>query len=286
MAKTIMVQGTSSDVGKSIITTGLCRILANQGYKVAPFKSQNMSRNAFTMENGKIISKSIAIQAYASKAKASTNMNPIVLIPEDDMGSQIVVNGEKIGAMKAQEYYKWKDKYGFDIVKTAFDKLAQENDIIVLEGAGSPAEINLKENDIVNMGMAKLAKSPVILVGDIDRGGVFASIAGTLMLLEQEERDLVKGVLINKFRGDIALLKDGIEKIEEIIQKDVLGVVPYLDIDIEKEDSLSLGSNDFQSERYTDDYIDKNIEKLAKGLQENLDMHKIAQILKAGIENV
>lgn len=283
MAKVIMIQGTSSDVGKSILTTGLCRIFSDDGYKVAPFKAQNMSRNAFVMKNGHVISKSIAIQSFAAREEPSTDMNPIVLIPEDNIGSQVILNGEVYSTMKAKDYYKAKETYKETVVRPAFERLSKEYDVIVLEGAGSPAEINLREHDLVNMGMALLAKSPVILAGDIDKGGVFASLAGTKLLLEQEEQALIKGVLINKFRGDIDLLTPGLARLEEIMGCPVLGVVPYLDIDIEKEDSLSLGSNDFQSQLYTDEHMEENIKKLAVGLRAALDMKEIYEILNRGV---
>lgn len=286
MAKTIMIQGTSSDVGKSIIATALCRIFSDDGFRVAPFKSQNMSQNSFITEDGNEISKSVAIQAYASRVCPNANMNPILLKPVSDIGSEVVVNGKHIGNMRALEYYENKTKFREDVVKKAFDILDKSNDIIVIEGAGSPAEINLKQNDIVNMGMAKLSKSPVILVGDIDRGGVFASLAGTLLLLDDDEKNYIKGVIINKFRGDISLLEPGIVEIEKIINRKVLGVVPYLDMDIEKEDSLSIGKYDVDYGQYTDEYVEKNIQKLAEGVKKSLDMDMIYKILDDGVQNV
>lgn len=286
MAKVIMVQGTSSDVGKSVITTGLCRIFAEDGYKVAPFKAQNMSQNSFITDSGKEIAKSIAIQAFAAGTKPNEYMNPILLKPVSDIGSQVIVNGEYLDTMKAGEYYKNKKSFRDNIVKTAFDKLSENYDIIVIEGAGSPAEINLKQNDIVNMGMAKLASAPVILIGDIDRGGVFASLAGTMLLLDDEEKIHVKGMIINKFRGDIKLLEPGIDEIEKIMDRKIIGIVPYLDVDIEKEDSLSLGSNEFDSAEYTDEYNEKNVKKLADGLRKALDMDEIYKIIDDGVKNV
>jgi len=181
MAKAIMIQGTTSNAGKSIITAGLCRVFAQDGYKVAPFKSQNMALNSFITEDGLEMGRAQVVQAEASYKKPDVRMNPILLKPTSDKGSQVIVNGEVVGNMTAVEYYKNKNNYT-EIMK-AFNALASENDIIVIEGAGSPAEINLKENDIVNMGMAKMANAPVLIVGDIDRGGVFASLYGTYMLL-------------------------------------------------------------------------------------------------------
>ncbi|RKD22534.1 cobyric acid synthase [Caminicella sporogenes] len=233
-----MVQGTASSVGKSIITAALCRIFMEDGYKVAPFKSQNMALNSYITEEGLEMGRAQVVQAEASGQKPSVLMNPILLKPTTDKKCQVILNGRVYGNLSAMEYHLFKPKLK-DIVKEAYEKLCSLNDIIVIEGAGSPAEINLRENDLVNMGMAEIANSPVILVGDIDRGGVFASIYGTIMLLSEEERSRVKGVIINKFRGDVEILKPGIEMLENLINIPVLGVIPYTDIKIEDEDSLA-----------------------------------------------
>ena len=238
MAKVIMIQGTMSNAGKSLVTAGLCRVFKQDGYKVAPFKSQNMALNSFITKEGLEMGRAQVIQAEACGIEPSVNMNPILLKPTNDVGSQVIVNGEVLGNMSARDYYKKKTELIPHIME-AYNNLAKEYDIIVMEGAGSPAEINLKENDIVNMGMAKLVNSPVILVADIDRGGVFASIAGTLMLLEEDERKMIKGTIINKFRGDVNILKPGLDMIEEITKTPVVGVVPYMELDIDDEDSLS-----------------------------------------------
>ena len=238
MAKVIMIQGTMSNAGKSLVTAGLCRVFKQDGYKVAPFKSQNMALNSFITKEGLEIGRAQVMQAEACGIEPSVNMNPILLKPTNDVGSQVIVNGEVLGNMSARDYYKKKTELIPHIME-AYNNLAKEYDIIVMEGAGSPAEINLKENDIVNMGMAKLVNSPVLLVGDIDRGGVFASIAGTLMLLEEDERKMIKGTIINKFRGDVNILKPGLDMIEEITKTPVVGVVPYMELDIDDEDSLS-----------------------------------------------
>ena len=238
MAKVIMIQGTMSNAGKSLVTAGLCRVFKQDGYKVAPFKSQNMALNSFITKEGLEMGRAQVIQAEACGIEPSVNMNPILLKPTNDVGSQVIVNGEVLGNMSARDYYKKKTELIPHIME-AYNNLAKEYDIIVMEGAGSPAEINLKENDIVNMGMAKLVNSPVLLVGDIDRGGVFASIAGTLMLLEEDERKMIKGTIINKFRGDVNILKPGLDMIEEITKTPVVGVVPYMELDIDDEDSLS-----------------------------------------------
>jgi adenosylcobyric acid synthase len=238
MAKAIMVQGTMSNAGKSIITAGLCRIFKQDGYKVAPFKSQNMALNSFITKNGLEMGRAQVVQAEAAGIEPDVRMNPILLKPTNDKGSQVIVNGEVIGNINAQNYYEFKKNLRRDVEK-AFEDLSSEYDVIVIEGAGSPAEINLNEDDFVNMGMAKIAKAPVILVGDIDRGGVFASLYGTVKLLPEDDQKLIKGLLINKFRGDIEILKPGLKQIEDIIEKPIIGVVPFLDVDIDDEDSLS-----------------------------------------------
>ena len=238
MAKAIMVQGTMSNAGKSLITAGLCRIFKQDGYKVAPFKSQNMALNSFITEDGMEMGRAQVMQAEAAGIAPDVRMNPILLKPTNDVGSQVIVNGEVLGTMSARDYFAFKHKLVPDVMK-AFNELSAENDIIVIEGAGSPAEVNLKDEDIVNMGMAKMAKAPVLLVGDIDRGGVFAQLIGTVSLLEEDEKKMVKGLIINKFRGDKTILDPGIAILEEKSGIDVVGVAPYLQIDIEDEDSLS-----------------------------------------------
>ena len=238
MAKAIMVQGTMSNAGKSFFVAGLCRIFKQDGYKVAPFKSQNMALNSFITEEGLEMGRAQVMQAEACGIKPSVLMNPILLKPTTDMGSQVIVNGEVRGNMPAREYFKIKRSLVPDI-KKAYDELDKEYDIIVIEGAGSPAEINLKSEDIVNMGMAKLAKAPVLLVGDIDRGGVFAQLIGTVILLDDDEKDMIKGLVINKFRGDVKILEPGLKMIEDRCNKPVVGVVPYMEVDIDDEDSLS-----------------------------------------------
>ena len=238
MAKAIMVQGTMSNAGKSLLAAGLCRIFRQDGYKVAPFKSQNMALNSFITEDGLEMGRAQVMQAEAAGIKPSVLMNPILLKPTNDVGSQVIVNGEVLGTMSARDYFKYKKKLVPDVMK-AYNALAAENDIIVIEGAGSPAEINLKDEDIVNMGMAKMAKAPVLLVGDIDRGGVFAQLIGTVELLEEDEKAMVKGLIINKFRGDKTILDPGVEMLEERSGIPVVGVAPYLDIQVEDEDSLT-----------------------------------------------
>ncbi len=234
----LMVQGTMSSAGKSLVAAGLCRIFKQDGYRVVPFKSQNMALNSYITEDGLEMGRAQVMQAEAAGVKPSVYMNPILLKPTDDCGSQVIVNGKVVGNMRAREYFQYKTKLIPDILH-AVEKLEEEADIIVIEGAGSPAEINLKQNDIVNMGMAKLVDAPVLLVGDIDRGGVFAQLLGTLELLEPEERDRVKGLIINKFRGDKTILDPGIEMLEERGDIPVTGVLPYMNLHLEDEDSLT-----------------------------------------------
>lgn len=238
MAKSIMIQGTMSNAGKSLIAAGLCRIFKQDGYKVAPFKSQNMALNSYITKEGLEMGRAQVVQAEAAGVEPSVFMNPILLKPTNDIGSQVIVNGEVIGNMSAREYFAYKKQLIPEILK-AYEKLDKEYDIIVIEGAGSPAEINLKQDDIVNMGMAKMVKAPVLLVGDIDRGGVFAQLVGTIMLLEDDEKAMIKGTIINKFRGDKTILDPGIEMLEEMTKIPVVGVTPYMQVDIEDEDSLS-----------------------------------------------
>lgn len=239
-AQPIMIQGTMSNVGKSIIAAGLCRIFKQDGYRVAPFKSQNMALNSFITKENLEMGRAQVVQAEACGIEPSVLMNPILLKPTTDMGSQVIVRGQVIGNMKACEYFKKKKEY-VPVIKEAYEKLAGDYEIIVIEGAGSPAEINLKQEDIVNMGMAEMADAPVLLVGDIDRGGVFAQLTGTLQLLEQKEQDRIAGLIINKFRGDINILEPGLAMLFERCGKEVLGVVPFLDVDIEEEDSQAAG---------------------------------------------
>jgi cobyric acid synthase CobQ len=241
-AKPIMIQGTMSNAGKSLTAAALCRIFKQDGYKVAPFKSQNMALNSYVTDDGLEMGRAQVVQAEAAGITPSVYMNPILLKPTTDVGSQVIVNGEVRGNMRAVEYFRYKKELIPDIMN-AYNKLAEEYDIIVIEGAGSPAEINLKSVDIVNMGMAKMVDSPVLLVSDIDRGGVFAQLYGTIALLEEDERDMVKGMIINKFRGDVEILRPGLDMLTERMKSfaDIpfAGVIPYAYVDIDDEDSLS-----------------------------------------------
>ncbi len=238
MAKTIMIQGTMSNSGKSFLTAALCRIFRQDGYRVAPFKSQNMALNSYITRDGLEIGRAQAMQAEAAGTEPTADMNPILLKPTSQMGSQVIVQGEVAGSWKAMDYYRRKQQF-IPLIRESFARLADQYDIIVLEGAGSPAEINLRDHDIVNMGMARLAGAPVLLVGDIDRGGVFASLYGTVALLEPEERAMIRGLVINKFRGDPEILRPGLKMIEERLGIPVTGVIPMEQVDLDDEDSLS-----------------------------------------------
>ena len=237
-AKCIMVQGTMSGAGKSLLCAALCRIFKQDGYKVAPFKSQNMALNSYVTRNGMEMGRAQVMQAEAAGIEPDVRMNPVLLKPSSDIGSQVIVLGEVRGQMTATEYYEYKNSLMPEVMK-AYNELAEENDIIVIEGAGSPAEINLRENDIVNMGMAEAAGAPVLLAGDIDRGGVFAQLYGTVKLLTDDEQKRIAGLIVNKFRGDIDILAPGLKMVEEKTGIPVLGVVPYIRVDIDDEDSLA-----------------------------------------------
>jgi len=239
-AKRIMIQGTGSGVGKSVIVAALCRIFKQDGYKVAPFKAQNMALNSFVTRAGGEMGRAQVVQAEAAGIEPTIDMNPVLIKPTSDVGAQVIVGGRPVGNMLANYYHNYKTEL-IQIVSDSFLNLARQYQIIVIEGAGSPAEINLRENDIVNMKMAQIANSPVLLVGDIDKGGVFAWLVGTLALLTEEEKGRIKGLIINKFRGDINILKPGLDYLEKRCQKDILGVIPYFkNIRIEEEDSLPL----------------------------------------------
>ncbi len=259
MSKVIMIQGTSSSVGKSFIVSALCRIFLQDGFKTSPFKAQNMSLNSFVTRDGKEMGRAQVVQAQAARLEPDADMNPVLLKPTQDTKAQIIVQGKPIGNMDVQEYIKFKPRALKKILES-FSRLKNKYEIIAIEGAGSPAEINLKKHDIVNMRIAKITKAPVILVGDIDKGGVFAALVGTLELLDKKERDRVKGFIINKFRGDKKLLEKGIDFLEKRTGKPVLGVVPFLkDIEIPEEDSVALETRDQKSKTKNQ----KNLIKIA-----------------------
>lgn len=253
--KNIMIVGTSSGAGKSLFATALCRIFLKDGFKVSPFKSQNMALNSYITKDGKEMGRAQVVQAEAAEIEPDTNMNPILLKPSTMSKIQVIIQGKSIGNMSGIEYNEYKKNF-IPILKESYEKIKGQVDIVVIEGAGSPAEINIKQEDISNFGMAKIADAPVLLVADIDRGGVFASIYGTIMLLSEENRKRIKGIVINKFRGNAEVLKPGFEIIEKLTGVKTFGVIPYSDIDIEDEDSISekykslkLNSNNLENKK-------------------------------------
>ncbi|MBW4828055.1 MAG: cobyric acid synthase [Clostridiaceae bacterium] len=275
---TIMVQGTTSSAGKSMLCTALCRIFKEDEHSVFPFKSQNMSSKSYITPEGLEISTAQVLQAFAAQLEPSPNMNPILLKPTSDRKSQVFIKGKLYENMGAVEYFKFKNSLR-SMIKETFDAAESQYDIVVIEGAGSPAEINLKQNDIVNMGMAEMADAPVLLVADIDRGGVFASLYGTVMLLEEEERKRVKGLVINKFRGDKSLLEPGIQMIEELLNIPVVGTIPYMHLELEDEDSLSDYEKECNNKKQDDSEKAEEIRKLAHIVRENIDMDYVYSLL-------
>ena len=276
MAK-IMVQGATSSAGKSLLCTGLCRYFYKKGLKVFPFKSQNMSRNAFVDEDGNKIATAQVQQAFACNRKPDVKMNPVLLIPKTDVGSTVVLFGKEFKDMKAREYFEYKTEL-LPVIEKTFSEIESENDIVVVEGAGSPAEINLRENDIVNMGLAELVDLPVILVADIDRGGVFASLYGTVMLLSENERKRIKGLVINKFRGDKTLLDSGIEQIEKLTGIPVIGTIPYVKLNIPDEDSLVDYDKPANHGGVTREELEIEFDKLMNAIADNMDMKLVEEI--------
>lgn len=238
MAKNLMIQGTMSGAGKSILTAGILRVLHQDGLTVAPFKSQNMALNSYVTRDGKEIGRAQALQAFAAGMEPDAYMNPILLKPTGETASQVIVNGLPVGDMRAADYFRKKKDYIPEIL-AAYERLSSRADIVVIEGAGSPVEINLRDNDIVNMGLAQMLDAPVLLAGNIDPGGVFAQLLGTVQLLSSAERSRVKGLIINKFRGDKKLLDPGLSMFRDYCDIPFVGVVPYADFDLEEEDSLS-----------------------------------------------
>ncbi len=278
----IMIQGTTSSAGKSMTAMALCRIFTEDGYNVYPFKSQNMSREYSFTPEGKKISVAQAIQAVAAGKKPQVNMNPILLVPDTNTGSQVIVHGEEMGLMEAREYFQYRKTLKKSIMDT-YEKIQNENDIVVIEGAGSPAEINLRQDDIVNMGMAEMADAPVLLVTDIDRGGAFAALYGTVMLLEPEERNRIKGMIINKFRGDKTLLDPGIEMIQDKLGIPVVGVVPYTVMDIADEDSIIEGKEKSEFDSEDIERLESEIDRFSQVVRESLDMDYIYSLV--GVNN-
>ena len=277
MTATLMIQGTASGAGKTTLVTALCRIFSNKGYSVAPFKSQNMSN--YSYKNGFEISQAQAIQAVAARTEISPHMNPILLKPLGNYMSSVVIQGKPFKKMSAKNYYeKFALQRGIKTALDSFEYLKSRHDLIILEGAGSPAEINLQKYDIANMMMAQKTKSPVILVSDIEKGGFFASIVGTMSLLTKTQQNLVKGYIVNKFRGDKSLLQPGFRKLKQITSKSVFGVIPTIDLELPNEDSLDNKIHLFRKQNQK--LVDLQINKLASIVQKNINISSIERLIK------
>ena len=271
----LMIQGTSSGSGKSTIVTALCRIFADKGYNVAPFKAQNMSSYIYTVsETSRSIAMAQAIQAVASRKEPDVRMNPILLKPLGNYRSSIILNGIFYSEMYAKEYYKtFVLQKGFPVILNSLESLRRENDIVIIEGAGSPAEINISKYDVANMLLAEKIRAPVIITADIERGGCFASMIGTLKLLKPHHRDLVKGFLINKFLGDESFLDKAIKFVEKTTRKNILGVIPKVEFDLPNEDSLD--AHTFKNSKLPRESWDCQIDFIAKALKNSIDIQKI-----------
>lgn len=281
-AKTLMIQGTASAVGKSMLVTALCRIFKQDGFMVAPFKSQNLTLNSFVTKSGEEMGQAQAVQAEAAGIEPTVDMNPILIKPQADSKAQVVVLGKPTMTLTAGEYARHAGDL-LPVVEASLARLCSAYDIVVIEGAGSPAEVNIKQNEIVNMCIARLAKAPVLLVGDIDKGGVFASLVGTLALLDEAERDSIKGFIINKFRGDLALLQPGLDYLESYTSKPIIGVIPYYNhILIPEEDSISESNEGRPSLSLPDRY--EQYDRLADIVRHSLNLKLIYQI--CGLEIV
>jgi adenosylcobyric acid synthase len=277
-AKLIMVQGTTSGAGKSTIVIGLCRLFSDRGYNVAPFKAQNMSSNFFTTSSGSKMALVQAIQAVAARKEPDPRMNPILLKPLGEYRSTVFLNGRFYSEMYAKDYYeKFVLQQGFMMVLKALESLRSENDIIVIEGAGSPSEINIAKYDIANMLLAQEVGAPVIIVADIERGGCFASIVGTMQLLKQAHRELVRGFLINKFRGDITLLAPAIKEVQKMTKKRILGILPKIEFNLPEEDSL-VGSMTRKSDVPRESW-NWQIDLIAKAIKESIDMERMSKVV-------
>jgi adenosylcobyric acid synthase len=285
-AKLLMVQGTSSGAGKSTIAVGLCRMISDLGYKVAPFKAQNMSSNFFVMSDGSKLARVQAVQAVAARRAPDARMNPILLKPLGEYRSMVFLNGKFYSEMLAKEYYeKFVLNQGFSHALKALDSLRQENDVVIIEGAGSPSEINIAKYDIANMLLAEKVSAPVIIVADIERGGCFASIVGTIQLLKPVHRKLVGGILINKFRGDITLLAPAIKEVQKITRKRIMGVIPHIEHDLPEEDSLigGGGSNSSNSGSIARPELPQEswnwqIDLIAKAIKDSIDTKRVLGI--------
>ena len=277
--KSLMIQGTSSGSGKTTLVAALCRIFSDKGFSVAPFKSQNMSNYAYKTKDFEI-SRAQAIQAIAARCKITPDLNPILLKPLGNYYSNVYLNGKIFKKMHATEYYqKFVQTQGLNIATKSLKALQKNYDLIILEGAGSPTEINLEKSDIANMKMAEIANSSVLLITDIDRGGSFASIVGTMSLLDKRHQKLIKGFVINKFRGDITILKPGFKKIKEITKRPVLGTIPMIDFDLPEEDSLSGKAKNITWTKKNLNKIESEIDKLSKLVNSNLNITQIERMI-------
>jgi len=279
MTKSLMIQGTSSGAGKTILVTALCRIFSDLGYTVSPFKAQNMSNYSYVTKQFEI-SRAQAIQALASRTDINPLQNPILLKPLGNYRSSVFVNGQFFKNMHASNYYEnFVLKTGFKTAVNAFDELSKSHEIIFLEGAGSPAEINLQKFDITNMKIAQKTNSPVLLITDIERGGAFASIIGTMELIEKKYADIVKGFVVNKFRGDIEILKPGFKKLRKMTGLPVFGTIPLVDFDIPDEDSIGTSSKNLKWNSTSLKKLDKEINKIAKVVKSSLNIRQVEKLL-------
>ena len=278
--KSLMIQGTASGVGKTTLVAALCRIFSDKGYKVAPFKSQNMSNFGYVTPDFEI-SRAQVIQAIAARCKIEPDLNPIMLKPLGNYSSLVYLNGKRYKKMYAKDYYSnFVNTKGIKAATDSLFRLQNNNDLVILEGAGSPAEINLQKYDVANMKIAQKANASVLLVADIDKGGSFASLVGTMALIEKKYQKLIKGFVLNKFRGDIDVLKPGFRKIKQLTKIPVLGTIPMLKMNLPEEDSLNVKAKEITWTKKNISIIDKELDKLAKTLKNNLDMKKIETLIK------
>ena len=278
--KSLMIQGTASGVGKTTLVAALCRIFSDKGYKVAPFKSQNMSNFGYVTPDFEI-SRAQEIQAIAARCKIEPDLNPIMLKPLGNYSSLVYLNGKRYKKMHAKDYYSnFVNTKGIKAAADSLFRLQNNNDLVILEGAGSPAEINLQKYDIANMKIAQKVNASVLLVADIDKGGSFASLVGTMALIEKKYQKLIKGFVLNKFRGDIDVLKPGFRKIKQLTKIPVLGTIPMLKMNLPEEDSLNVKAKEITWTKKNISIIDKELDKLAKTLKNNLDMKKIETLIK------
>jgi len=278
--KSLMIQGTASGVGKTTLVAALCRIFSDKGYKVAPFKSQNMSNFGYATPDFEI-SRAQVIQAIAARCKIEPDLNPIMLKPLGNYSSLVYLNGKRYKKMHAKDYYSnFVNTKGIKAATDSLFRLQNNNDLVILEGAGSPAEINLQKYDVANMKIAQKANASVLLVADIDKGGSFASLVGTMALIEKKYQKLIKGFVLNKFRGDIDVLKPGFRKIKQLTKIPVLGTIPMLKMNLPEEDSLNVKAKEITWTKKNISIIDKELDKLAKTVKNNLDMKKIEMLIK------